>query len=236
MAALYDAAMGEAAWPALREGLSRALAGTTFQSLADVGCGSGRVLAHLGRPGMQLVGVDRSAAMLARAARRLRHLPVLLMRQDMRRLELPHPVDLVTCTFATLNYLTRSAELGEALARMARALRPGGRLICDYIPWLDDRAPPAAARQTVGAGALRSVWRSRIDPRRGLSETRIAFAGAAGDPGVVERHVQRHWRPATLHAALQAVGLTPRWEFPLGGGGPSPWRMAVAEKPGGTRV
>lgn len=230
MARAYDAVMAEAAWPSLSQGLRRALAGVRPGSAADVGCGSGRVLAWLrGRGHAPLYGVDRSEAMLRLAADRL-GVGVRLLRQDMRQLTLPQPVDLITCTFATLNYLTDDASLARALAAAARHLRPGGLFVADYIPWLDHRAPPSTHHQLVAARGRRSAWRIRLDPPHGRSETTITFQNPAGGPGVIERHVQRHYRPSELRAALAAAGLEVRRAFALGPGGPSPWRMLVAER------
>lgn len=229
MARSYDAVMAEAAWPSLSQGLARALRGVPG-SAADIGCGSGRVLAWLRARGHAPVfGVDRSAAMLQLAASRLGG-GARLLRQDIRELSLPQPVDLITCTFATLNYLTDDASLARGLAAAARHLRPGGLFVADYIPWLDDRTAPSTHHQLVTAGGRRSAWRIRLDPPRGRSETTITFQDPAGGPGVTERHVQRHRRPAEMKAALAAAGFKIRRVFALGPGGPSPWRMLVAER------
>ena len=231
LAQAYDAVMAEAAWPSLSRGLARALSRAPVAAAADIGCGSGRVLQWLAARGHSpLFGVDRSAAMLHLSGRRLDRRRVRLMQQDIRALALPQPVELITCTFATLNYLVDDAALARALAAVARNLRPGGLFVADYIPWLDGQAPPSTHHQLVSARGRRSAWRTRLDPQRGLSETRIAFQG-----GVVERHVQRHRRPAEMKAALAAAGLTPVSAFALGPGGPSPWRMLVARRDAGRR-
>lgn len=231
LARAYDTVMAEAAWPSLSQGLARALAGAPVAGAADIGCGSGRVLQWLAARGHSpLFGVDRSAAMLHLCGRRLDRSRVRLMRQDIRALSLPHPVELVTCTFATLNYLVDDASLARALSAVARNLRPGGLFVADFIPWLDDRAAPSTSHQLVSAHGRRSAWRTRLDPQRGLSETRIAFRD-----GPVERHVQRHRRPAEMKAALSAAGLVPVRAFALGAGGPSPWRMLVARRGTGRR-
>src|SRR5882757_7229114 len=49
----------------------RAASGANGRVL-ELGCGTGRISLSLERAGVSLVGVDRSAAMLARAQRRLR--------------------------------------------------------------------------------------------------------------------------------------------------------------------
>ena len=107
--------------------------------------------------------------------------------------------------------------------------------MADYIPWRDDRGPATTHHQLVGGPGRRSAWRIRLDPHRGLTETRITFRDPQGGPDVVERHVQRHRRPAEMKTALAAAGLELLRAFALGPGGPSPWRMLAAQRPAGSR-
>jgi len=59
----------------------------------ELGCGTGRIALPLGRAGVQLVGIDRSAPMLARARARVRRAGlttrVTLIRGDIRSLPFP---------------------------------------------------------------------------------------------------------------------------------------------------
>ena len=59
----------------------------------ELGCGTGRITLPLARAGVRIVGIDRSAPMLARARRRLhrgRHAArVQLVRGDIRQLPFP---------------------------------------------------------------------------------------------------------------------------------------------------
>ena len=91
-------------------------------------------------------------------------------------------------------FLDNQEALTPLAAAIARNLRPGGLFVADYIPWLDEHSPPSTHHQLASAGGRRSAWRIRLDPRNGLSETRIVFREPGGD--IVERHVQRHRRPA----------------------------------------
>ena len=96
LAAAYDRLVGNALSPIVRQSFERALGdfGVTFRSAADIGCGTGAFLAYLLRYQVPLWGVDISPAMLRIAARRLPSSRVRLLRQDIRRLALPRPVEL----------------------------------------------------------------------------------------------------------------------------------------------
>lgn len=106
--------------------------------ILDLGTGTGetahRVLAR--HPGAQLVGVDASPAMLA-------HARTLLPDADLRvaRLEDPlpdGPFDLVVSALA-VHHLS-GPEKANLFARVATALRPGGRLVLADVVVPDDPA------------------------------------------------------------------------------------------------
>jgi len=101
--------------------------------LADVACGEGTFALAMARRHWRVWGVDRSSDMLALAeakAKRSR-LSVVWLRQDMRELRLPEPVDLITCWYNSLNYLLCEEDLAKTLCAMADALLPGGWLLFD---------------------------------------------------------------------------------------------------------
>lgn len=121
----------------------------------ELGCGTGRLSLPIGRAGVRLVGLDRSARMLARARRRLRRGRldgrVRLVRGDIRALPFAAPgagpegrarrrgaagvsrgrpakggFALVMAPYGVLQSLLADADLASALAEIHRVLRPGG--------------------------------------------------------------------------------------------------------------
>lgn len=100
------------------------------ETVVDAGCGSGRLTAELLErlPEGRVIAVDRSQNMLDEAREHLapRFGPrVSFLCADLQTIELPEPVDLVFST-ATLHWVLDHDEL---FARVARLLRPGGRLL-----------------------------------------------------------------------------------------------------------
>jgi trans-aconitate 2-methyltransferase len=96
--------------------------------VVDAGCGTGRVtellLRHL--PDGMVLAVDASEAMVEAARRRFAGEPrVRVERQDILRLEVGRPVDVIFST-ATFHWIKDHRLLFE---RLARVLKPGGRLV-----------------------------------------------------------------------------------------------------------
>lgn len=131
-------------------------------TVGDLGCGTGQVSAALAPFVSHVVAVDASAAMLQAAKRRLHEFENV----DLRRGELEAlPIDDARLDAATLMLVLHHVpEPERALAEVARALKPGGRLIVvDMLP--HDRE---SYRQQMG-----HVWLGFADEhvRRLFSET-----------------------------------------------------------------
>jgi ubiquinone/menaquinone biosynthesis C-methylase UbiE len=103
----------------------------TTGRVLEVAIGTGLNLAHY--PGsVQLTGVEWSPAMLRIAQERARQLDVAVdLRQgDAQELAFPDAAfDTVVCTFS----LCAIPDDREAVAEMARMLRPGGLLLADHV-------------------------------------------------------------------------------------------------------
>jgi ubiquinone/menaquinone biosynthesis C-methylase UbiE len=106
----------------------------------ELGCGTGRISMPLGRAGVPLIGIDRSAPMLARARQRVRrsrlHDRVRLVRGDIRHLPFgaQPPFTMVMAPYGMLQSLTRERDLAETLNSVARVLRRDGLFGIDLVP------------------------------------------------------------------------------------------------------
>ncbi len=204
--------MGDAVFPALREAFEQACARhrIAFRSAADVGCGTGGFLRYLAGRADPLYGVDLSAEMLQQAARKTRGSRTRLLRQDLRRLSLPTPVDLITCNFDTLNYLHRTSELGRAFQRMRANLNEGGHLLFDLIVGVGQADARRQESQVVRLPGVTSLWRIRADPTRGVSlvemRTRLRDPDGRFRHGR-ERHLQRWYPQDLVGRLLQRAGF-----------------------------
>ncbi|MGC8839013.1 MAG: class I SAM-dependent methyltransferase [Anaerolineae bacterium] len=103
--------------------------------ILELGCGTGRVLAVLAAAGHQVVGLDRSEAMLAAARERLARCGLLartrLVPGDMRHFALEERFAWAFCAMNSLMHLTSLEDQLAALEAARRHLRPGGYLVLD---------------------------------------------------------------------------------------------------------
>jgi SAM-dependent methyltransferase len=132
------------------------LAAESGGPVLEMGCGSGRLLLPLARAGHTVVGLDRSAAMLARAAARLAAEPeetrqrVRLVAGDFNSPfgdsttpDSPsgEPFGLILFGYNTIMHLDEPAAMAT-LRRLRPLLRPSGRL------WIDVANPLTLAEAT----------------------------------------------------------------------------------------
>ncbi len=107
--------------------------GVKPRSAVDLACGTGSVTALLAQMGLPVIGVDLSEQMLTVAFDKTQDLQPqpLFVRQKLQELRLPKAVDLAVCALDSLDYITRPADCKSAIARIYKALNPGGIFIFD---------------------------------------------------------------------------------------------------------
>lgn len=114
----------------------------------ELGCGTGRIALPLARAGVALVGIDRSASMLARARRRVARARlrgrVRLIRGDIRHLPFPaSSFSAVLAPYGVLQSLLRERDLAATLASVHGVLESGGtfglELVADLPAWEEYR-------------------------------------------------------------------------------------------------
>lgn len=132
-------------------------------TVLELGCGTGRVSLPLARAGVRLIGVDRSAAMLALAQRRIArgrlHRELRLLQADIRHLPFPSAPSaparsrrtsrapehfaMVMAPYGILQSLLRERDLARALSEIHRVLQPNGmfglELVADLPSWEEYR-------------------------------------------------------------------------------------------------
>jgi SAM-dependent methyltransferase len=192
------------------------------RSLIDVACGSGEFALAMAQRGMQVTGVDQSPEMLAIARRNAqdKNVPITLLEQDMRRLELPVPVDVATCLYDSLNYAVTDTDFRQALGSIAGVVRPGGLFLFDMstIQGLATRWGNRVWLIQDNEEAL-EVDQSEFDYDAGIATLRVnAFLRRERDlyERIREIHRERGYAVPMIDRELEAAGfdVLGRWSSP----------------------
>ena len=95
------------------------------ERILDIGCGTGHLTSQIAQRRGEVVGLDASVSMVAQARQNFPKLKFQLA--DMRKFDVDSPFDAVFSN-AALHWVR---EPEAAIACMARALKPGGRLVIE---------------------------------------------------------------------------------------------------------
>jgi SAM-dependent methyltransferase len=220
-AGAYDALYGEKDYPGECDMIEALLAefggGAKLHRLIDFGCGTGNHAIALANRGFEVVGVDRSAAMLAHAetkaaAAGARSASFVL--SDIADLRLGGaPFDAAIMMFAVLGYQQSDEEVRAALATARAHLPPNGLLILDiwYGPAVESQKPGPRER-VIDSPDGRILRRSTgtVDEARKLCT--VGFVLERWRHGVLterseEDHLMRYFFAEDLEQLGRACGL-----------------------------
>jgi SAM-dependent methyltransferase len=211
--AAYDRMVGDEFFLRLRRSFETLVAryGIRFGSAADIGCGTGQFACYLNRCwSVPVFAVDKSREMLCAARRRCRGPGVSFLRQDIRNLCLPRPVDLVTANFDTMNHLVAVSDLRRACRRVARNLRPGGHFYFDLVTPCRPLNGLRAYRRAHCTAFQSLEQRVRWEPADRLIHIQVVHRRADCPHPVLERHLERAYGPGAAGRELFDAGFIVR--------------------------
>ncbi|MGB5809746.1 MAG: class I SAM-dependent methyltransferase [Polyangiales bacterium] len=189
----------------------------------ELGVGTGRVAMSIADAGVDVVGVDAMAPMLAQAKARVAPLPeatrarVELRQADLQKLRLRRKFPLVIAPFHVWNHLYTRDELEKGFRTVHHHLAPGGRFAFDVLvpdPKSLSRLPSRRFRGGVvrhprdGERYRYSEYFS-YDPRTQVETIMLDFEHPT-DPrrSFCTPLAQRQFFPAELEALLHYNGFT----------------------------
>ena len=151
------------------------------ERILDLGCGTGQHVAALAARGALPLGIDRDPGMIEAA--RAAHPGLAFRRADGASFRLEHPVDAILSN-AALHWMTRPQAV---IGCMARALKPGGRLVLEMGGRGNVAIVLEAIHAALGAAGVapEAVPRPWYFPRLGEYCARLERAGLAVDQAVL---------------------------------------------------
>ena len=181
------------------------------RTAVDLACGTGSVTALLAQMGIPTTGVDMSEEMLTVAQQKTMDLlpRPFFSCQRLERLRLPRAVDLAVCALDSLDYITQPEHCRQAIARVYRALNPGGVFIFDVNT-------PEKLRAMDGQVFLDEdddvycVWRGEFDSQTNICSYGMDLFQRHGKVWVrtFEEHREYAYSAETLVDYLKQAGFT----------------------------
>jgi SAM-dependent methyltransferase len=176
----------------------RRIAAEAHGPVLELGCGTGRVSLPIARAGIALVGIDRSAPMLARARAHITKsrghrvaTSLRLVRGDIRALPFARRhFSLVLAPYGMLQSLLAERDLAATLESVGSVLASGGTFGIDLVPdvpnWREYENRVQLRGRATGGAHLTLIESVRQDPRRRLTTFN-------------QRYVERRGRQTTEH-------------------------------------
>ncbi|HLN03783.1 MAG TPA: class I SAM-dependent methyltransferase [Bryobacteraceae bacterium] len=188
----------------------------------DAGCGTGRYAVELAKRGFRVLGVDRSAELIAMAEKReqadTNRAEFLIA--DLLDVSFSHPFDAVLCRGVLNDFVDDDARKSIFL-QFARWLQPGGVLILDVRDWTrtaDRYAKDSIHSQLVELpdGILQFRSETAMDIESHRMQIRERFDLQRGGVRTTSENdfVMRCWTPEEVAACLNGAGLQQVVAFP----------------------
>ena len=191
----------------------------SVRSILDLGCGTGSHIFPLAREGYELVGVDRSVEMLARAQQKSTDSQVngrtTFCQGDIRNVDLQRRFDAAIMMFAVLGYQLTNADVLSTLKSARQHLRPGGVFIFDvwYGPTVLRQRPSERVKMIpTPEGKILRITSGELDINMHLC--RVSYHLWRLEEGQMleetqEAHSVRYFFPLELNLFLESSGFSP---------------------------
>jgi hypothetical protein len=177
----------------------------------NVGCGTGIVARYLSlRWSIPTYAVDRSPAMLAVAMQNCTGCEVGLLQQDIRCLQQPKPVDLVTADLDTLNGLLNGPDLKRPFRSHLCKPPAWGYFIVDLITSCQAQDSDLVRKKRLPGTAHEPRQQILWDSLRRLVFTTVVFQKPGSISLVSDRHVERLYGLSQVARWLRAAAFVIR--------------------------
>ena len=214
-ARVYDTLMDNVDYPAWSRRITELLKreGIRDGLVLDLGCGTGSLTELLAQTGYDMIGVDASPEMLARAYEKKERSgsDILYLCQEMQEFELYGTVRAVISVCDSLNYILTRPELEKVFSLVHNYLEPGGVFLFDmnsprkYREILADQVI-AEARDDVSF-----IWENDFDIETGRNTCFLnLFMKRADDlyERYQELHLQQSYEAEDIKKLLMRQGFT----------------------------
>ena len=174
----------------------------------DIACGEGRLSRRLAQLGYEATGIDLSPANIM-AAKAQAPKGAYFLVHDLRKTVAVNAFDAAFNFFTSFGYFDKEADDRRAATAIAKAVKPGGVFVMDYLN-AGKAIGELVAEELVAKGDVTFHIRRHFDGKFIVKE--ILFSDAQGRERRFEEKV-RAFSPADLTALFTAAGLIPEATF-----------------------
>jgi SAM-dependent methyltransferase len=183
------------------------------RTVLEICCGTGLMLEQMALRDFEISGLDRSAAMLRHARKRLGE-QVPLIHAELPDIPTEERFDAVISPGAALNYMASDADLAATFRSVAGVLRPGGSFVFDILgrAMMDDHV--GSTVWAADLGELAFIWEFVNAPSGEYCDaTYTQFLKLPGEDSsrygrAVEVHRLFAQEPEAVRRAALAAGFT----------------------------
>ena len=210
---VYDTLMDNTPYEAWCTRITDILQGAGIEKdlVLDLGCGTGTLTELLAKEGYDMIGVDYSQEMLARAMEKRDEsgLPILYLLQDMREFELYGTVKAVVSVCDSLNYLLEEEEVIETFRLVNNYLDPKGLFVFDFNTVYKYKEVIGDATIAENREDCSFIWENYFHEEEDINEYEVTFFVKEGElfRRFEETHYQRGYTPQQMKEFLKKAGL-----------------------------
>lgn len=159
------------------------------KTVADIGCGTGRLTIELNKRGYDVIGIDCSEDMLAVAEKNTREAgeDIRFVCQDMCGLNIGFEADAVICTMDGINHIKSLSGVLACMKAVRCSIRPGGLFIFDVnTPYKFEKIYADRDFVIEQEGVL-CAWSNYYFPEEKRNDFQLSFFAKRKD-GLYERY------------------------------------------------
>lgn len=176
----------------------------------DLGCGTGELAIRLNEKGWDVIAVDCSEEMLdvfndKRAELGLYN--ILILNQDITKLDMYGTVDLFTCTFDTVNHLNGAADVQKLFDKVSLFMHPDGVFIFDMNSEYKHLHILGNERFSFEEDEADCIWQNTLEKDKNRTKISIRIKDKQSDESYYEEFYEHFYSLDAIKQMLEKSGM-----------------------------
>ncbi len=185
--------------------------GTSGEILCDLGCGTGELRMRFDEAGFDVIAVDNSEEMLDVFHDKLDEDPhddILVLKQDITRLDMYGTVDVFTCTFDTVNHLEGMSSAEDLFRGVSLFIHPEGLFVFDMNTAYKHENVLADNTFDFDDEEAECLWRNRLETDNRRTLITIEITDKVSHENYIESFYEYYYTMDEIRQMLGRAGLT----------------------------